>query len=73
MIEEVSGTGMLWPLLIIFLHMCHFYKKMHKNENRLCPLPYEEVLEDSLDRTMWESQRNKIRDTALAHQCWLEH
>ena len=24
MLEEVSGTGMLWPLLIIFLHRDHF-------------------------------------------------
>ena len=62
MLEEVSGTGMLWPLLIIFLHMCHFFnfcKKMQKNEYRLCPLPYDEV-QDHLVRTMWELQRNEI-------------
>ena len=32
----------------IFLHRCHFLhfcKKNAKNEERLCPLPYEEVLE----------------------------
>ena len=48
MLEEVSGTGMR-PLLRIFLHMCNFVnfcEKMQKNENRLYPLRYEEVLED---------------------------
>ena len=54
MLVEVSGTGMLWPFLIIFV-TCHrhhigaifsiFVKKMQKNEDRLCPLPYEEVFE----------------------------
>ena len=58
MLEEVSETGMLWPLLIIFLHMCHFFnfcKKMQKNEYRLCPLPYDEVLEDII-KTIWSEQ-----------------
>ena len=35
---------MLWPFLIIFLRTCHF--KNAKNEDRLCSLPSEEVLED---------------------------
>ena len=43
------------PLSIIFSHMCHFLnfcKKMQKNENSLCPLHYEEVLEDII-KTVW--------------------
>ena len=51
MLEEVSETGMLWPLLVIFLTQLPFFnfcKKMKKNENKICPLPYEEVLEASL-------------------------
>ena len=57
--EEVSGTGMMWPLLIIFFTQVQFFKffvKNEKDENRLCPLPYEEILETIikafLDRTM---------------------
>ena len=45
-----------------FTHVLFFYffcKKMQKNENRLCPLPYEEVLEDSVG-TMCESRRIEI-------------
>ena len=64
MLEEVSGTGMLWPLLIIFLHMCHFFnfcKKMQKNENRLCLLPYEEVLED-INKTDWTEQSGNLKE-----------
>ena len=40
---------MLWSPLIIFftqVPFLNFCKKNAKNENRLCPLPYEEVLED---------------------------
>ena len=54
MLEEVSGTGMLWPLLIIVLHRCHFFifcKKNAKNEDRLGPLPCEEILEDIIKAT----------------------
>ena len=61
MLEEVSGTGMLWLLLIIFLHMCHFFnfcKKMKKNENRLCSLPYEEVLEEIIKTVCTEQCGN---------------
>ena len=32
-----------------------FVKKMQKNEKRLCPLPYEEVLEDII-KTVWTEQ-----------------
>ena len=42
----------------IFLHISHFFnlcKKMQKNENRLCPLPYEEVLED-IGKIIWTEQ-----------------
>ena len=34
-LEEVSGTGMLWPLLMIFLRRFHFFnfcKKMQKRK-----------------------------------------
>ena len=58
MLEEVSGIGMLWPLLIIILHMCHFFnfcKNMQKNETTLCPLPYEEILEDII-KIVWTEQ-----------------
>ena len=40
---------MLWsPLILFFMQVPFkiFCKKNAKNENRLCPLPYEEVLED---------------------------
>ena len=63
MLEEVSRTGMLWPLLIIFLHLCHFINvcnKIQKNENRLCPLPYEEVLEDII-KTVWTEQFGNLK------------
>ena len=45
--EEVSGTGMLWALLIFFFTQLQFFQFCKKNENRLglCPLPYDEVLE----------------------------
>ena len=33
-----------------------FLVKNAKNENRLCPLPYEEVLEDII-KTGWTSRR----------------
>ena len=55
---------MLWPLLIIFLHMCHFFnfcKKMQKNENRLCPLLYEAVLEDII-KTVWTEQSGNLKE-----------
>ena len=59
MLEEVSGTGMLRSLLIIFLHIFTiffiFARKRKKNENALCPLPFEEVLEDII-RTVWMEQ-----------------
>ena len=58
MLQEVSGTGMTWPLLIIFLHMCHFFNfcmEMQKNEIELCSLPYEEVLEDII-KIIWTEQ-----------------
>ena len=64
MLEEVTGTGMPWALLIIFLHMCHFCnfcEKMQKNENRLCPLPYEEVLEDII-KTVWTEQCGNLEE-----------
>ena len=65
MLEEVSGTGMLWPLLIVI--MCHFFyfcQKMQKNENRLCPLPYEhdeEVLEDIIN-IVWTEQCEILKE-----------
>ena len=34
------------------LRRCHFFnfcKKMQKNENRLCPLPHEKVLEEIIN------------------------
>ena len=49
---------MLWPLLIIFftqMPFFEFFKKNAKNEIRLCPLPYEEVLEDII-KTVWTEQ-----------------
>ena len=64
MLEEVSGTGMLWPLLIIFFTHVPFFqfcKKMQKNENRLCPLPYEEVLEDII-KTVWTEQSGNLKE-----------
>ena len=67
MFIELSGKGMMWPfLLIFFTHVLffNFCKKNTKIEARLCPLPSEEVLEDiledRLDRTMWESLRIEI-------------
>ena len=59
MLEDVSGTGMLWPLLIIFFTQVPFkkniFEKNAKIENRLCPLPYEEVQEDII-KTVWTEQ-----------------
>ena len=64
MFEEVSGTGMLWPLLIIFYTCAIFFsfcKKMQKNENRLSPLPYEEVLEDII-KIIWTEQCGNLKE-----------
>ena len=47
-----------------FLHVCHFFnfcKKMQKNENRLCPLPCEEVLEDII-KTVWTEQCGNLKE-----------
>ena len=60
MLEEVSGTGMLWPLLRVY-HFFNFRKKMRKDENRLCPLPYEEVLED-IFKTFWTEQCGNLKE-----------
>ena len=54
-----SGTGMLWPLLNFFLLMYHnFCKKNVKKENRLCLLPYEEVLENIMKAVLTEQCGN---------------
>ena len=49
----------------IFLHMSHFFiifcEKMQKNENGLCPLPYEEVLEDII-KTVWTEQCGNLKE-----------
>ena len=55
---------MLWPLLIIFSTQVPFFnfcKKNAKNENRLCPLPYEEVLEDII-KTGWTEQCGHLEE-----------
>ena len=44
-----------------FLQMCHFFnfcKKTQKNENILCPLPYEKVLEDTIKTVRTEQCGN---------------
>ena len=55
---------MLWPLLIFF-YTCAifliFCKKMQKNENSLCPLPYEEVLDDII-KTGWTEQCGNLQE-----------
>ena len=64
MLVEVSGTGMMWPFLIIFftdVPFFNFCKKMQKNEDRLCPLPYEEVLEDII-KTVWTEQCENLKE-----------
>ena len=55
---------MLWPLLIIFFTQVPFYKflkKSAKKENRLCPLPYEDVLEDII-KTVWTEQFGNLKE-----------
>ena len=48
-----------------FFTMCHFlifvFEKIKKNENRLCPLPYEEVLEDII-KTVWAEQCGNLKE-----------
>ena len=34
---------------------------MQKNENRLCPLPYEKVLEDII-KTVWTEQCGNLKE-----------
>ena len=34
---------------------------MQKNENRLCPLPYEEVLKDII-KTVWTEQCGNLKE-----------
>ena len=38
-----------------------FFVKNAKNENRLCPLPYEEVLEDII-KTVWTEQCGNLKE-----------
>ena len=38
-----------------------FVRKCKKKENRLCPLPYEEVLEDII-RTVWTEQCGNLEE-----------
>ena len=46
-----GSTGLEeWPYFEpCMFHFFNFCKKIQKNENRLCPLPYEEVLEDIIN------------------------
>ena len=46
-----------------FTHVPFFYfcKKMQKIENRPCPLPYEEVLEDII-KTVWTGQCENLKE-----------
>ena len=61
MLEEVSGTGMLLPLLK-FVYTCAifliFVRRWKKNENRMCPLPYKEVLKDIIKTVLTEQCEN---------------
>ena len=41
---------------------------MQKNENRLCPLPYEEVLEDII-KTVWTEQCGKTWNLKEMRYC----
>ena len=64
MLEEVSGTGMLWPILIIYYTCAIFFnfcKKMQTNEDRLCPLPYNNVLKDII-KTVWTKQCENLKE-----------
>ena len=64
MLEEISGAGVLLPLLIIFFTQVpcfKFLQKNVKNENRICPLPYEEILEDII-WTVWAEQCGNLQE-----------
>ena len=64
MLEEVSGTGMLWPLLIIFLHRCHFFnfcKKMQKMKIETVHCPMRKFLRTS-SRQVWTEQCGNLEE-----------
>ena len=62
-IVETNACRGKWSMHAVAISDKFFYtsvifliKKNAKNEDRLCPLPYEEVLEDIIIKTVWTEQ-----------------
>ena len=79
MLKEVNGTCMLWPFLIFFTRV-QLFKFLYENakyKDRLCPLPYEEVLEDII-KTVWKEQCGNLKEmrylgkAALVSKTWVK-